>query len=163
MEKAKLTIDRILEVLLCIVLLSMVFVAIWAIFSRLILRNPSSFTTEYLRFSLLWISLLSAAYCFGAREHIAIEFVKNKFKGKSLFAIDVLTELIIIFFAIAVLIYGGFQGVVMGMNEISPTLFIPIGYIYTVLPISGVFTVLYSVMNLVNRAKEEQGNVQINI
>lgn len=161
LEKAKSAVDRILEVLLCIVLLSMVFVAIWAIFSRLVLKNPSSFTTEYLRYALLWVSLLSAAYCFGTKEHISIDFVKNKFKGKKALVLDVVIELIIIFFAVAILIYGGVQGVKMGMNEMSPTLFIPVGYVYAVLPISGAFTIFYSIINLINRINQGQNEVQI--
>lgn len=48
------------------------------------------------------------------------------------------------------LIYGGIQGVRLGMNEISPTLYLKVGYIYTVLPVSGVFIVFYSIDNLLD-------------
>lgn len=65
--------------------------------------------------------------------------MKDKFKGNAQIILNVITELAIIFFAATILIYGGIQGVKLGMNEISPTLYIKVGYIYTVLPISGVF------------------------
>ncbi|MCI9163134.1 MAG: TRAP transporter small permease [Lachnospiraceae bacterium] len=142
--------DKSLAVLLCTTLVSMVFVAFWGVFTRLVLKNQASFTTEYLRYALLWTSLLAGAYCFGEKGHISITFVKDKFKGNGLKALNVVTELVIIFFAVTVLILGGIQGVRLGMNEISPTLFIRIGYIYTVLPISGVFVTFYSIVNLMD-------------
>ena len=142
--------DKSLAVLLCTTLVSMVFVDFWGVFTRLVLKNQASFTTEYLRYALLWTSLLAGAYCFGEKGHISITFVKDKFKGNGLKALNVVTELVIIFFAVTVLILGGIQGVRLGMNEISPTLFIRIGYIYTVLPISGVFVTFYSIVNLMD-------------
>ena len=142
--------DKSLAVLLCTTLISMVFVAFWGVFTRLVLKNQASFTTEYLRYALLWTSLLAGAYCFGEKGNISITFVKDKFKGNGLKALNVVTELVIIFFAVTVLILGGIQGVRLGMNEISPTLFIRIGYIYTVLPISGVFVTFYSIVNLMD-------------
>ena len=150
MKMLKSIFDKSLAVLLCTTLVSMVFVAFWGVFTRLVLKNQASFTTEYLRYALLWTSLLAGAYCFGEKGHISITFVKDKFKGNGLKALNVVTELVIIFFAVTVLILGGIQGVRLGMNEISPTLFIRIGYIYTVLPNSGVFVTFYSIVNLMD-------------
>ena len=150
MKMLKSIFDKSLAVLLCTTLVSMVFVAFWGVFTRLVLKNQASFTTDYLRYALLWTSLLAGAYCFGEKGHISITFVKDKFKGNGLKALNVVTELVIIFFAVTVLILGGIQGVRLGMNEISPTLFIRIGYIYTVLPISGVFVTFYSIVNLMD-------------
>jgi|SRR5690625_4407035 len=159
MKTIKLIFDRTLEVLLSTLLLSMVFVSVWQIFTRHVLSNPASFTTEFVRFGLLWLSLLAAAYCFGKKAHLSIVFVKNKFRGKALLAIEIFTELTIIFFAIAVLIYGGIQGVIMGMGETSPTLYIPIGYIYMIFPLSGVFILFYSIINLMDHLREKEVNI----
>lgn len=149
MKKLKLLMDKALGVLLSISILSMVFVAILGVFTRFVLRNQASFTTEFLRYALLWTSLFAAAYCFGEKGHISIDFIKNKFNGKSLLVLEVITEIVIIFFALTVLVYGGYQGILMGMNEISPTLHIRVGYIYAALPISGIFITLYSFINLI--------------
>lgn len=148
MKKVKGIFDKALAVLLSVTVLSMVLVALFGIFTRVVLKNQASFTTEYLRYALLWTSLFAGAYCFGEKGHISITFFKNKFKGKTLLILEILSELAIIFFATTILIYGGIQGMRLGMNEISPTLFIRIGYIYAALPISGVFVVFYSLVNL---------------
>lgn len=150
MKMLKSIFDKSLAFLLCTTLISMVAVAFWGVFTRLVLKNQASFTTEYLRYALLWTSLLAGAYCFGEKGHISITFVKDKFRGNTLKALNVVTELVNIFFAVTVLILGGIQGVKLGMNEISPTLFIRIGYIYMVLPVSGVFVTFYSIVNLMD-------------
>lgn len=153
MKTLRLLFDKAMAVLLSATLFSMVIVALWGIFTRVALRKQASFTVEYLRYSLLWVSLFAGAYCFGQKGHIAITFVKDKFKGKGLLAINVFTELIIIFFAFTIFIYGGMKGVRMGMNEISPTLHLKIGYIYTALPITGIFIIFYSIVNLIDLCK----------
>lgn len=150
MKMLKNMFDKSLAALLSVTILSMVMVAFWGVFTRLVLKNQASFTTEYLRYALLWTSLLAGAYCFGEKGHISITFVRDMFKGNVLIALNVITEIVIIFFAVTILIYGGIQGVRLGMNEISPTLFVRIGYIYMVLPISGVFVTFYSVSNLID-------------
>jgi TRAP-type C4-dicarboxylate transport system, small permease component len=150
MKMLKNMFDKSLAALLSVTILSMVVVAFWGVFTRLVMKNQASFTTEYLRYALLWTSLLAGAYCFGEKGHISITFVKDMFKGNALIALNVITEMVIIFFAVTVLIYGGIQGVKLGMNETSPTLFVRIGYIYMVLPISGVFVTFYSVSNLID-------------
>lgn len=154
MKAFKSVFDKVLAVLLSIMIFSMVCVALLGVFSRLVVGKQPSFTTEYLRYALLWLSLLAAAYGFGEKGHISITFLKDKFKGKGLLALNVFTELAILFFAVAVLVYGGIQGVKLGMNEISPTLYLKVGYIYTVLPISGVFIVFYSIDNLIDLFKK---------
>ena len=156
MKTIKTILDRTLEILLSVLLVGMVAVALWAIFSRHILNAPASFTTEFLRYALLWLSLLAAAYVFGKKGHLAILFVKDKFKGKILMVVEVLTELIIIFFAATVLIYGGMQGYNLGMGESSPTLGIPVGYIYLVMPLSGLFIIVYSIMNLIDYFRDDK-------
>lgn len=155
MKVLKSIFDRALAVLLSAALLSMVAVALLGIFTRLILKNQASFTTEYLRYALLWTSLLAGAYCFGEKGHIAIMFVKDKFKGNVYMVLNIITEIIIISFAAIILIYGGIKGVKLGMNEISPTLYIRIGYIYAALPISGVFVIFYSIVNLMDLFKKK--------
>lgn len=155
MRVFKSVLDKALAVLLSVLIFSMVCVALLGVFSRLFVGKQASFTTEFLRYALLWLSLLAAAYGFGEKGHISITFLKDKFKGKALLILNIATELIIMFFAVAAMIYGGIQGVNLGMHEISPTLNIKVGYIYTVLPLSGVFIVFYSIYNLLDLFKKK--------
>ena len=54
---------------------------LWQVFSRYLLKNPSSYTEEAARYLLVWITLLGAAYAVGARGHLAIDLLPGKLTG----------------------------------------------------------------------------------
>ena len=56
MKMLKNMFDKSLAALLSVTILSMVAVAFWGVFTRLVMKNQASFTTEYLRYALLWIA-----------------------------------------------------------------------------------------------------------
>jgi len=153
MKIVKKTLDRILESLMYVILISMVLITLWQVVSRAILKNPASFTTEFLRYALLWLALLAAAYAFGKKAHLSILFVKDKLNGNTLRILNLFTESIILFFSFTVLIYGGSKGVIQGMAEKSSTLPIEMGYVYIVFPLSGTFIILYCLIHLLDLFK----------
>lgn len=55
MKAFKSVFDKALAVLLSIMIFSMVCVALLGVFSRLVVGKQPSFTTEYLRYALLWL------------------------------------------------------------------------------------------------------------
>lgn len=66
----------------CTIMGFMVIVAIWQVFTRYVLNSPSTISEELLRYSLIWVSMLGAAYAFGNKKHIAIEFIIEKLSPK---------------------------------------------------------------------------------
>lgn len=48
------------------------------------------------------------------------------------------------------MIYGGWQASLVTMGQISPSLSIPMGYVYLAVPVSGAIMLLYSLMNLLD-------------
>ncbi|MDL4840367.1 TRAP transporter small permease [Aquibacillus rhizosphaerae] len=127
--------------------------ALWQVFSRYVLSEPSTFTNELLRFLLVWTALLGASYAFGSNKHLALTFVKNKIKGKSWLVVSVINDVFILAFAILVLIKGGSQLVETTMTQLTPILQIPMGVVYSILPISGIIIVLYKILNIKFYAK----------
>ena len=59
-----------------------------------------------------------------------------------------MTELVVLVFSALVLVLGGVQISNLAMGQISPALGIPMGYIYLALPLSGVITIIYNILNL---------------
>lgn len=51
-------------------------------------------------------------------------------------------------FAISVLIFGGVSITRLTMTQVTASLGIPMGYVYAVVPISGVITVIYNILNI---------------
>ncbi|KID48818.1 hypothetical protein C095_08760 [Fusobacterium necrophorum subsp. funduliforme B35] len=61
---------------------------------------------------------------------------------------DIIQEIIITIFVMSVMIYGGYFSSLRQMTQLDAALPISIGIIYSALPISGLFTIFYSISNI---------------
>jgi TRAP-type C4-dicarboxylate transport system permease small subunit len=140
--------DQGIAIITCSLLAFMVLIAIWQVFTRYVLNSPSTVSEEILRYSLIWVSMLGAAYAFGQKKHIAIEFIVEKLpKNKALF-VSVIIEVLVLSFAVLVMFIGGSRTVAITMAQSSAALGIPMGYIYLSLPVSGVLIIGYSLLSI---------------
>lgn len=146
--------DKTLEFLCCSLLVFMTLAASWQVISRYILNNPSTTTEELTLISFVWMSLFAAAYVFGKKDHMKMTFVLDKFKGKGNVRLKILAEVVTLIFALLVLVFGGFKISGLSMGQASPSLGIPMGYIYLALPFSGIVTAIYNLLNLVELKSE---------
>ena len=62
---------------------------------------------------------------------------------------------VIIIFSLTVLVYGGINITSLTMKQISAALGVSMGYVYMVLPLSGVLMIFYGVNNILNIIKEK--------
>lgn len=143
-------VNRVLEVSLIFIFAILVLDVLWQVFSRYVLSTSFSFTEELARFSLIWLSILGAAYLNAKREHLSMDFLYQKFgpgnRKKALYLI----EFCIFVFALVVMVIGGFNLVytTLHLEQLSGTLRIPLGYVYAVLPFSGVLIMCFSLYHL---------------
>ena len=109
-------------------------------------NNPSSYTEELASYLLIWISLLGAAYALRLRAHLGIDILVRRFKGKQQRSIQVFAYGTIIVFSLVALIFGGgwLVYVTLDLNQLSAAFQVPIGYVYTVIPLSGLITIYYA-------------------
>ncbi len=128
---------------------------LWQVIGRYVLNSPSSFTDEMAGFILIWVGLLGAAYVSGKKEHLAIDILIQKSSPKRKRIINIFIDLLIIIFAITVLIIGGFWLVYtrFELDVKSPALGIPMGYIYFVLPLSGILISYFAIDSLLANLK----------
>lgn len=152
--KIRFIIDRILEVFLVIVMSVLVLDVVWNVFARYILGSPSSFSVELARYLLIWVGLFGGAYATGKQEHIAIGLLPQKLQKKNPAKrrrLDIFINIMVLLFAIFVLIVGGTRMVyiTLKMNQISPTLQIPMGYVYLALPLSGLLIGFYALHEII--------------
>ena len=145
-------IDSILEKILVVLFGIMILVITWQVFSRFVLNSPSSFTEELSTYILIWISLLGATYAFRKKSHIGIDILTNKLSEPfDKFSKYIIHFANILFFSF-VFVWGGLNLVMitLQLNQISASLKIKIGYIYFILPISGLLMIYYSIYFLLN-------------
>ena len=132
----------------CILLFGfMVIIGTYQILVRYIFNNPSTISEELLTYSFTWMSLFAAAYVFGKREHMRMGFLADKLSSKKLTILNVIIEIITIAFALIVMVYGGVSITSLSMTQKTASLGIPMGYIYIVLPITGIIITLYGILN----------------
>ena len=76
-------------------------------------------------------------------------FLADKLSEKKLTILNVVIEIITIAFALIVMVYGGVSITSLSMTQKTASLGIPMGYVYIVIPITGVVIAVYGVLNVI--------------
>ena len=152
MKKFQHNLNRVLEVFLVFLMAVLVLDVLWQVFSRYLLSSPSSFTDELAGFLLIWVGILGAAYVAGRKEHLAIDILIQKSPPARQRLLLYLIHSLIFLFAISVMVTGGM--VLMYTRFVlqvkSAALQLPLGYVYIILPISGLIIMYYEVLHIIN-------------
>lgn len=151
-------VTRILSVTLILIMVIMVFTVTWQVFTRYVLGDPSGFTEELAGFLLIWIGLLGASYAYYSKAHLGIDVLTATLSGRKRQFSEILVSVIVFIFALCLLVIGGSQlvHITFTLKQISPAIGIPMGYIYLVLPISGLLFMYYSVVFIINSLSRNQ-------
>jgi TRAP-type C4-dicarboxylate transport system permease small subunit len=159
LEGVKKNIDRMLEWALIVLMASNVINVLWQVFTRFILHHPSSFTEELARYLLIWVGLLGAAYAAGKKMHLAIDVVLQGLKKKARIGVEIFIQVLIFSFALLVMVVGGLRlvTITLTLNQISAALGIKLGYIYLVLPLSGLLIMFYAAIFFIQRIRGFSG------
>ena len=147
-------IDNILEKTLISIMGIMVINVLWQVFSRYILKSPSSWTDELARFLLIWLGLLGAAYATGKKMHLAIDLLPMSLEGKKADRLNVVIQIIVLLFALFAMVLGGMRLVYITLilEQTSAAMSVPLWIVYLVIPISGILIVYYSILNIKKEA-----------
>ncbi len=152
------SVDNVLFWILVILMAIITINVLWQVASRYLVRSPSNFTDEVARYMLIWISLLGASYVTGKKLHLAIDILPARLQGVKQRRLNVFINLVVAIFAFFVMVWGGVKLVyiTLVLGQISPALGLPLGYVYSVLPLSGLIIIYYSIANLYERGEEPE-------
>ncbi len=145
MKIIKSILDKILSVFCIILFAAMVVLVTWQVITRFIFNDPSAFSEELAKYCFVWLGLFGAAFLFGENGHMAMDFVKDRFPKPLRLGVELFIQLVIIAFAALVLLKGGGNAAQLAMNQINPSLHLPMGYLYAGIAASGVFIIFYAV------------------
>lgn len=148
MKQIRNILDKVMRVFCATAFSVMVLLTVWQVFTRYLLNHPSTWSEELASYLFAWVTILGAAYVFGKRDHMSIPVIVERFPQKIQRILAIASEVIVLLFAIVIMIYGGLSITSLGMGQLSSSLGIPMGYMYTVIPISGVFIVIYNILNI---------------
>ena len=146
MDRFTHILTKVLRLILIILMAVIVLDVTWQVITRFILKNPSSFTEELAGFLLIWIGILGASYALHTRSHLGIDILTYKLKGAKKHTVEVVVYTIVLLFALFVMVVGGMRlvNLTFDLNQVSAAMGIPIGYVYLVLPVSGILMMFYS-------------------
>jgi TRAP-type C4-dicarboxylate transport system permease small subunit len=147
MRKFTEGITKILSVVLILLMALIVIDVTWQVFTRFVLRQPSGFTEELAGFLLTWIGLLGASYTYHRKAHLGIDTFVARFTGRKKLAAELAVAVVVFLFALLVMVIGGIRllDITFTLRQISPAMKLPMGYVYAVLPVSGLLFMYYSV------------------
>lgn len=150
--------NKVIEYILAILVIVMVAGCFWQIFTRFILKNPSQWTEELLRYALIWLTMLGVPYAYGKEQHIAIGFITDTFTKKGTLKDKIFIEILILFLSVFVMVAGGTMVAINAVGQTSPAMHLPMQFYYIGVPICGVLMIIYSVQRLIkfiNELKKE--------
>ncbi|HLU90119.1 MAG TPA: TRAP transporter small permease [Cyclobacteriaceae bacterium] len=149
--------DKAVGFLLVVILGIMVLNVTWQVVSRYVFQAPSSFTDELSRYLLIWLGMLGAAYVAGQNDHLAIDILPQKLKGRKKIRLQIFISIVIIAFVLPVMILGGSNLVYITyvLGQKSATLQVPLAYVYAIIPLSGLLVAYYQIADIIELLKNE--------
>ena len=145
-------VTKALEWFMITIFALLVLDVLFQVFSRYILGTSFTWTEEFARFALIWMTILGASYLNAKREHLSMDFLYDKFSEKNQRKASILIETLVFLFALIVMVIGGLNLVytTLHLEQLSGTLRIPLGYVYAILPFSGFLIMCFSVYHITN-------------
>ena len=150
LHKIRKVVDVVLSSACAVIFAAMVVIGTYQIVTRFIFKNPSTVSEELLTYRFTWMALLASALVFGKRDHMRMGFVADKLGKGGQKVLNIFSELLIMLLAGSVMIYGGVTIMDLTMTQSTASLGIPMGVVYTIIPLSGCLIVLYSILNIID-------------
>ncbi|GAA2806174.1 TRAP transporter small permease [Saccharopolyspora taberi] len=129
-------------------LVSMTLLVLYQVFTRYVLGTPAAFTEELVRYALIWTSMISAAYAFLHRKHMALVVLRGRFSPAVRHVLVIASDVLVLVFSVVVLVIGGTMLVLSAATNYSALLGISRGLVYTIGPIAGLAIAFAQVLNI---------------
>ena len=159
--KIKFVIDKFTEIISVIILAAMTCMVSYQVFARFILHKPSAITQTLSQYLFVWLIMFGSAYVFGAREHLTIDLIRDKFSPKLEMIVEIASNIVLAIFIILVCVYGGWNYTQGQAVQIDPALLISKAVLYVSQPITGIMTLFYCVYNTVLAVAKFKGTVEV--
>lgn len=132
---------RVQEVLAAVLLVCIVAVTLVNVVMRYVIGASIVWADEVARMGFIWLTFIGAALAVATGAHLAVDtLVERAPQGLRRVLIVVANLGALAFFGL--LLAGGYGQAVGNMNQLSPALRIPLGYVYAGVPISAILMVV---------------------
>jgi len=125
------------------------------VFCRYVLDFSIRWSEEVPLIMMVWFGFISLAIGVRRRLHIAIEVFYSLFPDHIKVWIQRFVDLSMMIFGIIMVVFG-WQLTVVTMKSTMPATKMPTGYLYGIVPVSGILVTYYSFMNLIGHGYDDQ-------
>ncbi|NJN25910.1 MAG: TRAP transporter small permease subunit [Cyclobacteriaceae bacterium] len=152
--KAKKVIDFLAETGAISSLMGMIVAVTIQIFSRLFLESAPAWTEELARICFIYTIAFAGGLAIRKQAYIGLDYFVEKFDKKRQMIVLSLVRLAVLLFAL-VLCYYSIPFVLIGNSETSPSLRVPMSYIFSSLLILSLLLAYYIIHTLVLSLKSK--------
>lgn len=124
------------------------------VFCRYVLHFSLRWSEEVPLIMMVWFGFISLAIGVKKGLHISIELFFRMFPESVQKVMQKFVDLCILIFGIIMVVFGWKLAAAM-MTSTMPATKMPTGYLYGILPVSGVFVAFYSLMRILGLEKNE--------
>lgn len=117
------------------------------VITRYVLNASMTGTEEFARYCFVWMNMLGASICVRYGSHAVVSILNNKLSGKMKYIHEMVIHGLMIILAL-ILMAEGIRMIGYTMTQPSPTLRIPMGYIYASVPAGCIGMIVNAVRNI---------------
>ncbi|KYH28441.1 MULTISPECIES: TRAP transporter small permease [Clostridium] len=140
--------NKFIEWITAIGMGALVIACVWQVVSRYIVGKPSTITEEFMRYGLIWITMLASPYAYGKGKQLMITFAVKRGSERFQAIIGVLVGVITAVFSGGVLIIGGTRVANNAVGQVSSSMQMPMQFLYYSLVLSGILMLLYAIIGI---------------
>lgn len=111
------------------------------VFLRYLFGKSLYITEEFTRYLMVWVVFLASSLALREDSHISIGILVNRFRGRTRSWLNLIAQALLIFFLIF-LIIEGFIALRFQMDQIIPSLGLPIFWFYLAIPVGSFLMIL---------------------
>lgn len=147
-------IDKILKAITVFLVGAICLVVIWQVFTRFVLNNPSSWSEEISRYLLIWITFLGGSLGLSNGSHMGLVMVTDRIRSEKVKAFIHAVAYLVCAYIGYIFIRYGWVYMQSGMRRTMMCCKIPLGYVYAIMPFSGVVIILNSLELIIHDLRE---------
>lgn len=121
---------------------------------RFVFKVSAAWTVELVTFSFIYTVFLGATLAVKTKGHYTVEIADAVLPKPALRTIKVLADIAVIIF-LGVFVYYSWDYASGAMNQITPALRIPEGYVYLIAPVSSVLMIFYLIRSFFIKKRKE--------
>jgi TRAP-type C4-dicarboxylate transport system permease small subunit len=136
----------------------MVVLVSLGVFFRYALNSALVWYDEFASYLLVWLTFYGSVVAFYRRRHIGFEVVVDRFLPNTRRIVELVAEFCVLGFQVVLFYYGWLLTRKMGDETAVSLVWVKMGWVYSVLPISGGLMLLISLGRLAHLASGKENN-----